>query len=157
MTWYEEWKKCMSGLGLPAPDGLGEDALAMAAAIAAIADIYEKYGTAVTVAELAGAGTTAEAAQVLVGALSAAYLGACTGCVATATEAYAKIGPFANDDEPQVTPGPQSGSGTCYSGADCEGDILGEEQMTTIEACRALGGKSWKGNYADAGCINNIE
>jgi len=44
-------------------------------------------------------------------------------------------------------------TGTCYLGLNCTGGTA-TGQKVTISGCVALGGKSWKGDWDDASCIN---
>jgi hypothetical protein len=80
------FKNCMSTMGMPAPTelfGTYEKALASAALITVA---VEKFGTAVTVAELVGAGLLSEVFLVIGACGAAAYLGVCGGCVITAAK-----------------------------------------------------------------------
>ncbi|MBI4790238.1 MAG: hypothetical protein HY782_24655 [Chloroflexi bacterium] len=81
---WHRWHSCMSDMGLPAPESLFGTFTTAVATIAAIYKGVETYGTAVTIAELIGAGVLADA-LIVAGALSASfYAGACVGCLATA-------------------------------------------------------------------------
>ena len=81
---WHRWHSCMSDMGLPAPESLFGTFTTAVATIAAIYKGIETYGTAVTIAELIGAGVLADA-LIVAGALSASfYAGACVGCLATA-------------------------------------------------------------------------
>jgi hypothetical protein len=78
------FKACMSTMGMAAPAelfGTYEKALASAALIATA---VEKFGTAVTIAELVGAGLLSEVFLAIGACGAAAYLGVCGGCVITA-------------------------------------------------------------------------
>lgn len=87
-TFYGYFKENMEGLGLPAPDTLFGTLATATATISAIVVGIEKFGTAVTIGELIGAGILSE--QLLaIAALSAAfYVGACIGSLAVATGRY---------------------------------------------------------------------
>ena len=79
------FKQNMDLLGLPAPENLfGTLSLALASATTILTQV-DKFGKAVTVGELIGAGTVLEGLAV-VGACSAAYyVGAVIGSIAVAT------------------------------------------------------------------------
>jgi hypothetical protein len=82
---YRYFKENMDGLGLPAPETLfGNLQMALATATVFLSHI-DKYGKAITVWELIGAGTKLDQLRVI-GTLSAAYyVGAVIGSVAVAT------------------------------------------------------------------------
>ena len=84
-TFYSHFKQNMAFLGLPAPETMfGTLSLALASATAILNQI-DKFGKAVTVGELIGAGTVLEGLGVI-GACSAAfYVGAVIGSIAVAT------------------------------------------------------------------------
>lgn len=82
---YMYFKENMDGLGLPAPETLfGTVQAAIANAMVILSQI-DKFGKAVTIAELIGAGTKIERLATI-GACSAAfYVGAVIGSIAVAT------------------------------------------------------------------------
>ena len=84
-SFYSHFKQNMDLLGLPAPENLfGTLSLALASATTILTQV-DKFGKAVTVGELIGAGTVLEGLAV-VGACSAAYyVGAVIGSIAVAT------------------------------------------------------------------------
>jgi hypothetical protein len=87
-TFYGYFKENMKGLGLPAPETLFGTLTTATATTAAIVAAVEKFGTAVTVGELIGAGSLSEV-LIEIAALSAAfYVGACIGSLAVATGRY---------------------------------------------------------------------
>ena len=47
-----------------------------------------------------------------------------------------------------------SWKGKCYTTANCNG--IPTASSVTVAECKALSGKSWKGNWTGAGCICNI-
>ncbi|MES2127107.1 MAG: hypothetical protein V4463_07535 [Pseudomonadota bacterium] len=82
---YKYFKKNMEELGLPAPESLYGDVQLAIANVAIFLGHIDKFGKAVTVAEVVGAGTRLEKIGV-VGTLSAAYYaGAVIGSLAVAT------------------------------------------------------------------------
>jgi hypothetical protein len=84
-TFYSYFKENMEAMGLPAPDTLFGKLSLATATTSAIVGAVEKFGTAVTVKELVGAGILSEKLLVI-GACSAAfYAGACVGSLAVAT------------------------------------------------------------------------
>ena len=84
-SFYFYFKQNMDCLGLPAPESIyGTLTLALASSTTILVQI-EKFGQAVTVGDLIGAGTLLEGLNVI-GALSAAYyVGAVIGSIAVAT------------------------------------------------------------------------
>jgi ABC-type branched-subunit amino acid transport system substrate-binding protein len=82
---YKYFKENMDGLGLPAPETLfGTLQAATGNAVVLLTQI-DKFGKAVTIADLIGAGTRLEALATI-GACSAAfYVGAVIGSIAVAT------------------------------------------------------------------------
>jgi len=49
---------------------------------------------------------------------------------------------------------PSTWTGVCYTGLNCGPPVLTGGRAVTIAGCQALGGKSWKGDWAGASCIN---
>lgn len=45
--------------------------------------------------------------------------------------------------------------GTCYVNNGCTGNVVAGGKVTAM-GCRAIGGKSWKGDYPGASCISGI-
>lgn len=84
-TFYDYFKENMEGLGLPAPESLfGTLSVAVATASTLLTQI-DKFGKAVTIGELIGAGTRLEQIAII-GACSAAfYVGAVIDSIAVAT------------------------------------------------------------------------
>lgn len=79
------FEDCMDTMGLPAPTSLFGSVTTATATISAIVAAVEKFGTAVTIGELIGAGLLSEA-LLAAGAVTASfYAGACVGCLSTAT------------------------------------------------------------------------
>lgn len=84
-SFYDYFKENMDSLGLPAPVTLFSTAQTAVANVTIILAHIDKFGKAVTVAEVAGAATKLEKLGV-VGTLSASfYAGACIGSIAVAT------------------------------------------------------------------------
>jgi hypothetical protein len=84
-SFYSYFKENMETMGLPAPDSLFGKLATATATISAIVAAVEKFGRAVTLTELIGAGILSEK-LLAVGACSAAfYAGACLGSLAVAT------------------------------------------------------------------------
>lgn len=82
---YRYFKENMDGLGLPAPDTLFSSLQTAVANASILLTQIDKFGKAVTVGELLGAGTKLEKLG-SVAALSAAfYVGAVIGSIAVAT------------------------------------------------------------------------
>ncbi len=83
MSWFESFRSCMSSnYGIEVPDTLAEvygDAAAVATAIAESVKVIESLGSSTTVAELVGAGTTAELAEFLVPLVASLGAGALVG------------------------------------------------------------------------------
>lgn len=84
-VFYSRFKQNMQFMGLPAPESLfGTLSIALANTTAILTQI-DKFGKAVTVGELIGAGTVLEGLG-FIGACSAAfYVGAVIGSIAVAT------------------------------------------------------------------------
>lgn len=82
---YKYFKQNMESLGLPAPENLfGTFQTAVATATTLLAQI-DKFGKAVTLRELARAGTNLERLAVLSACSAAFYVGAVIGSIAVAT------------------------------------------------------------------------
>ncbi|GAB3428221.1 hypothetical protein NX773_06080 [Massilia solisilvae] len=78
------FQSCLKSKGMPVPDSAFSTMQMALATITALSNAVKQYGTAVTVAELVGAGVLSDFLAVA-GALTAAvYLGACIGCAASA-------------------------------------------------------------------------
>jgi hypothetical protein len=84
-SFYPHFKQNMDSLGLPAPESLFGTLSSTVANTSAIVSQIDKFGKAVTLGELIGAGTVLEGLGVI-GACSAAYyVGAVIGSIAVAT------------------------------------------------------------------------
>lgn len=82
---YRYFKENMEGLGLPAPETLfGTVQTAVANATVILSQI-DKFGKAVTIGELIGAGTRLEGLGVVAACSAAFYVGAVIGSIAVAT------------------------------------------------------------------------
>lgn len=82
---YKYFKQNMDGLGLPAPESLYGN-LQMAVANAAIfVGHIDKYGIAITVRDVIGAGTRLEKLGVVAALSASFYVGAVIGSIAVAT------------------------------------------------------------------------
>jgi len=82
---YKYFKENMEGLNLPAPDSIFSTVQSAVATTTVILSLIEKFGRAVTIRELIGAGTNLECLAVI-GACSAVYyVGAVIGSIAVAT------------------------------------------------------------------------
>lgn len=81
---YKYFKENMDGLGLPAPETLFGTAQAAVANAAIFLSHIDKYGKAITVGELIGAGTKLEKLGVVAGLSAAFYVGAVVGSLAVA-------------------------------------------------------------------------
>ncbi|HKX30733.1 MAG TPA: hypothetical protein VJ302_23790 [Blastocatellia bacterium] len=82
---YRYFKENMEALGLPAPDTLFGTLEATVANTAVILTQIDKFGKAVTIGELIGAGTKLEALGVIAACSAAFYVGAVIGSIAVAT------------------------------------------------------------------------
>ena len=83
-TFYTYFKENMEGLGLPAPETLfGNIQAAVSTAVVILSQI-DKFGKAVTVREIIGAGTKLEGLTVIAGLSAAFYVGAVIGSIAVA-------------------------------------------------------------------------
>ena len=87
-TFYGYFKENMESLGLPAPDTLFGTLATATATISAIVASVEKFGTAVTIGELIGAGILSEKLLAIATLSAAYYAGACLGSLAVATGRY---------------------------------------------------------------------
>ena len=84
--WTDYWKENMADIGIKPPDSYYATQVMITGAISTILATAKLFGPRVTVAELAGAGASAELAG-YAGALSASYLvGAMIGSGAVATQ-----------------------------------------------------------------------
>jgi len=84
-NFYTHFKQNMECMGLPAPETLfGTLSLALSSATSIITQI-DKFGKAVTVGELIGAGTKLEGLGVIAACSAAFYVGAVIGSIAVAT------------------------------------------------------------------------
>lgn len=84
-TFYAHFRQNMASLGLPAPETLfGTLSLALSSTTSILTQI-DKFGRAVTVAELIGAGTKLEGLGVVGACTAAFYAGAVIGSLAVAT------------------------------------------------------------------------
>lgn len=81
---YRYFKENMDGLGLPAPETLFGTAQAAVANAAIFLSHIDKYGKAITVGELIGAGTKLEKLGVVAALSAAFYVGAVIGSLAVA-------------------------------------------------------------------------
>lgn len=82
---YEYFKENMDGLGLPAPNSLFGTVQAAVANVTIMLGHIDKFGRAVTLRELAGAGTRLECLSVIAACSAAFYVGAVVGSIAIAT------------------------------------------------------------------------
>lgn len=88
-TFYEHFEFSMNSVGLTAPKSLFETQATAIATVSTIVAVVDKFGKAVTVAELVGAGALAEQ-LVVVGSCGAAfYAGACIGALIYASSQIA--------------------------------------------------------------------
>ncbi|NOZ70117.1 MAG: DUF4157 domain-containing protein [Deferribacteres bacterium] len=85
---FDYFKSCMDSLGLPTPSSLFSTITTATATISAINAAVTKFGTSVTIGELIGAGVLSEKLIAVGGLTASFYLGACIGCLATATGEY---------------------------------------------------------------------
>ncbi|WP_041742650.1 hypothetical protein [Collimonas fungivorans] len=82
---YDYFKENMEGLGLPAPRSLfGSVQMAVANASIILSQI-DKFGKAVTIGELIGAGTRLEGLGIIAACSASFYVGAVIGSIAVAT------------------------------------------------------------------------
>lgn len=79
------YKANMAALGLPTPSGLFDGVTAITATTVALAEGVTKYGTKITVTELAIAGTALERLKFIAVVSAAFYAGAAIGSIAVAT------------------------------------------------------------------------
>ena len=84
-TFYDHFKENMEGLGLPAPATLFGTVQAAVANASVILSQIDKFGKAVTIGELIGAGTRLEGLGVIAACSAAFYVGAVIGSIAVAT------------------------------------------------------------------------
>lgn len=82
---YRYFKENMEGLGLPAPETLFGTLQASVANATVILSQIDKFGKAVTIGELIGAGTRLEGLGVVAACSAAFYVGAVIGSIAVAT------------------------------------------------------------------------
>lgn len=82
---YIYFKENMESLGLPAPETLFGTVQTAVANAAVILTQIDKFGKAVTVGELIGAGTKLEGLGVIAACSAAFYVGAVIGSIAVAT------------------------------------------------------------------------
>lgn len=84
-SWYDHFKECMDGVGLPSPTSLFTTATTAVATIAALEKAVATFGTEVTIGELIGAGVLSEFLIAAAAVTASFYVGACIGCAAIAT------------------------------------------------------------------------
>jgi len=82
---YVHFRENMEGMGLPAPETLFGTLQAAVANATVILSQIDKFGRAVTLGELIGAGTRLEGLGVVAGCSAAFYVGAVIGSIAVAT------------------------------------------------------------------------
>jgi hypothetical protein len=82
---YAYFRENMEGMGLPAPETLFGTLQAAVANATVILSQIDKFGRAVTLGELIGAGTRLEGLGVVAGCSAAFYVGAVIGSIAVAT------------------------------------------------------------------------
>jgi hypothetical protein len=87
-TFYTYFKENMKSMGLPAPETLFGTVGTATANISAIVGAVERFGSAVTIGELIGAGTVSEVLIIIGSCTAAFYVGACIGSLAVATGMY---------------------------------------------------------------------
>jgi hypothetical protein len=81
---YDYFRENMEGMGLPAPETLFGTLQAAVANATVILSQIDKFGKAVTLGELIGAGTRLEGLGVVAGCSAAFYVGAVIGSMAVA-------------------------------------------------------------------------
>lgn len=84
-TFYKYFKENMESLGLPAPEGLFGTVQSAVSNASIILSQIDKFGKAVTIGELVGAGTRLEGLGVVMACSAAFYVGAVIGSIAVAT------------------------------------------------------------------------
>ncbi len=84
---YQSFRENMEGVGLPAPQGLFGSVAAAVSAAAAILGQIDKFGKAVTLGEIIGAGTRLDGLAAIGGCAAAYYAGAVIGSLAVASAA----------------------------------------------------------------------
>lgn len=84
-NFYVYFKENMESLGLPAPETLFGTLQTAVANASVILTQIDKFGRAVTLGELIGAGTKLEGLGVIAGCSAAFYVGAVIGSIAVAT------------------------------------------------------------------------
>lgn len=82
---YKYFQENMEGMGLPAPETLFGTLQAAVANATVILSQVDKFGRAVTLGELIGAGTKLEGLGVIAACSAAFYVGAMIGSIAVAT------------------------------------------------------------------------
>ena len=82
---YAYFRENMEGMGLPAPETLFGTLQAAVANATVILSQIDKFGKAVTIGDLLGAGTRLEGLGVVAGCSAAFYVGAVIGSIAVAT------------------------------------------------------------------------
>ena len=82
---YAYFRENMEGMGLPAPETLFGTLQAAVANATVILSQVDKFGKAVTLGDLLGAGTRLEGLGVVAGCSAAFYVGAVIGSIAVAT------------------------------------------------------------------------
>lgn len=85
MSFYSHFKNNMEGLGLPAPENLFGSISTATATAATILTQIDKFGRAVTLSEIIGAGTALEKLGVIGALLASFYAGAVIGSLAVAS------------------------------------------------------------------------
>ncbi|MDB5937209.1 MAG: hypothetical protein JWQ01_4553 [Massilia sp.] len=89
---YQSFRENMEGVGLPAPQGLFGSFSAAVGNAAAILGQIDKFGKAVTIGEIMGAGTRLEGLTGISGCAAAYYAGAVIGSLAVASAASPTAG-----------------------------------------------------------------
>lgn len=84
-TFYTYFKENMESLGLPAPETLFSTLQAAVANAAILLSHIDKYGKAITIGELIGAGTKLEKLGVAASLAASFYVGAVIGSIAVAS------------------------------------------------------------------------
>lgn len=82
---YKYFKENMDGLGVPAPETLFGSAQTAVANAAIFLSHIDKYGKAITVGDLIGAGTKLEQLGVIATLSASFYVGAVIGSIAVAS------------------------------------------------------------------------
>jgi hypothetical protein len=83
-NFYKYFKENMESLGLPCPETLFGTVVAAVGTTEIILGAIEKFGTAVTIGEIIGAGTALEGLAVASALTAVFYAGACIGSIAVA-------------------------------------------------------------------------